>query len=78
MEQIRITSLVGPGYVGMPVAMAFAKKIKVIGYDLNEAKVNLYKSGIDPTNEVGDEAIKIPPWSLRQMKRSSKEQSFTS
>ena len=51
-------SLVGLGYVGMPIAVAFSKKVKVIGYDLNEKKIELYKSGIDPTNEVGDEAIK--------------------
>ena len=51
-------SLVGLGYVGMPIAVAFAKKVKVIGYDLNEKKIELYKSGIDPTLEVGDEAIK--------------------
>lgn len=51
-------SLVGLGYVGMPIAVAFAKKADVIGYDLNEAKIELYKSGIDPTNEVGNEAIK--------------------
>ncbi|MBQ8371396.1 MAG: nucleotide sugar dehydrogenase [Clostridia bacterium] len=51
-------SLVGLGYVGMPIAVAFAKKVKVIGYDLNKAKIELYKSGVDPTNEVGDEAIK--------------------
>ncbi len=52
-------SLVGLGYVGMPIAVAFADKgIKVIGYDLNKAKIELYKSGVDPTNEVGDEAIK--------------------
>lgn len=51
-------SLVGLGYVGMPIAVAFAKKIKVIGYDLNEAKIELYKSGIDPTKEVGNETIK--------------------
>jgi len=52
-------SLVGLGYVGMPIAVAFADKgIKVIGYDLNSAKIELYKSGVDPTNEVGDEAIK--------------------
>ncbi len=51
-------SLVGLGYVGMPIAVAFAKKVDVIGYDLNEKKIELYKSGIDPTNEVGDEAIK--------------------
>lgn len=51
-------SLVGLGYVGMPIAIAFAKKIDVIGYDINEAKINLYKSGIDPTNEVGNDAIR--------------------
>lgn len=51
-------SLVGLGYVGMPIAVAFAKKVKVVGYDLNKAKIELYKSGIDPTNEVGNEAIK--------------------
>ncbi len=51
-------SLIGLGYVGMPIAVAFAKKgISVIGFDLNEAKINLYKSGVDPTKEVGDEAI---------------------
>lgn len=51
-------SLMGLGYVGMPIAVAFAKKINVIGFDLNEKKVELYKSGVDPTREVGDEAIK--------------------
>lgn len=51
-------SLVGLGYVGMPIAVAFAKKIPVIGFDLNEEKIKLYQSGIDPTREVGDEAVK--------------------
>lgn len=51
-------ALVGLGYVGMPIAVAFAKKVKVIGFDLNAEKVELYKQGIDPTNEVGDEGIK--------------------
>ena len=51
-------SLVGLGYVGMPIAVAFAKKINVIGFDLNKNKIDVYKSGIDPTKEVGDEAIK--------------------
>lgn len=51
-------SLVGLGYVGMPIAVAFARKVKVIGFDLNSAKIDLYKSGIDPTNEVGNDAIK--------------------
>lgn len=52
-------SLVGLGYVGMPIAVAFAKKgINVIGYDLNKEKIDLYKSGVDPTKEVGNEVIK--------------------
>ena len=52
-------SLVGLGYVGMPIAVAFANKgIDVVGFDLNAKKIELYKSGVDPTNEVGDEAIK--------------------
>lgn len=52
-------SLVGLGYVGMPIAVAFAKKgVKVIGHDLNKEKIELYKSGIDPTKEVGNDVIK--------------------
>lgn len=52
-------SLVGLGYVGMPIAVAFAKKgVNVIGYDLNKEKIDLYKSGVDPTKEVGNEVIK--------------------
>ncbi|MEG2813503.1 MAG: nucleotide sugar dehydrogenase [Oscillospiraceae bacterium] len=51
-------SLIGLGYVGMPIAVAFAKKIDVIGFDLNKEKVELYKKGIDPTQEVGNETIK--------------------
>ena len=50
-------SVIGLGYVGMPIAVAFAKKIRVIGYDLNDAKIKTYQSGIDPTKEVGDEII---------------------
>lgn len=52
-------SLVGLGYVGMPIAHAFAEKgINVIGFDLNSEKIELYKAGIDPTKEIGDEGIK--------------------
>jgi len=50
-------ALVGLGYVGMPIAVEFAKHIKVIGFDINEKRVNEYANGIDSTNEVG-EAIK--------------------
>lgn len=51
-------ALVGLGYVGMPIAVAFAKKADVIGFDKNEEKINLYREGIDPTKEVGDEIIR--------------------
>lgn len=52
-------ALVGLGYVGMPIAHAFAKKgLNVIGFDLNKEKIKLYKLGFDPTKEVGDEVIK--------------------
>ena len=50
-------SLVGLGYVGMPIAVAFARKINVIGFDLNEHKIEQYKNGIDPTREVGNDVI---------------------
>ena len=50
-------ALVGLGYVGMPIAVEFAKHVPVIGFDINEKRVNEYKSGYDATNEVGD-AIK--------------------
>ena len=51
-------ALVGLGYVGMPIAVAFAKKVNVIGFDLNSEKIKLYRQGYDPTKEVGDEAVK--------------------
>ena len=52
-------SLVGLGYVGMPIAIEFAKRnVGVVGFDLNKAKIEIYKSGIDPTHEVGDDVIK--------------------
>lgn len=52
-------ALVGLGYVGMPIAIEFARRgVKVIGFDLNAAKIETYKSGVDPTREVGDDVIK--------------------
>ncbi|PIC67980.1 UDP-N-acetyl-D-galactosamine dehydrogenase [Sporosarcina sp. P16a] len=50
-------SLIGLGYVGMPIAVAFAKKVHVVGFDISQEKVELYKNGIDPTKEVGDAVI---------------------
>jgi UDP-N-acetyl-D-galactosamine dehydrogenase len=50
-------AVVGLGYVGMPIAVAFAKKAQVIGFDLNEKKIRMYQKGMDPTGEVGDAEI---------------------
>ena len=58
VEKKEKIAVIGLGYVGMPIAVAFAKKVDVIGFDLNKKKIELYKSGIDPTNEVGNEEIK--------------------
>ena len=52
-------AVVGLGYVGMPIAVAFAKRgILTIGFDVNQKKIELYRSGMDPTKEVGDDAIR--------------------
>jgi UDP-N-acetyl-D-glucosamine/UDP-N-acetyl-D-galactosamine dehydrogenase len=52
-------SIIGLGYVGMPIAVSFAKKVDVIGFDVNKEKIELYKNGVDPTKEVGNEFIKL-------------------
>ncbi len=57
LEKKEKMSVVGLGYVGLPLAVAFAKKLDVIGFDVSEAKVKKYKDGIDVTKEVGDQAI---------------------
>src|SRR5690625_4621356 len=50
-------SVIGLGYVGLPVAIEFAKKYNTVGFDINKEKLDLYLSGIDITNEVGDQAV---------------------
>ncbi|NBH19795.1 nucleotide sugar dehydrogenase [Clostridiaceae bacterium] len=50
-------SVIGLGYVGMPIAVAFSEKVSVIGFDINEKKVECYRMGMDPTKEVGDGEI---------------------
>lgn len=69
-------SVIGLGYVGMPIAVAFAKKIDVIGFDINKRKVDLYKSGIDPTNEVGNDAIKSTSMSFTSDEAQIKNAKF--
>ncbi len=51
-------AVIGLGYVGLPLAIAFSKRAAVIGYDISIDKIELYKKGIDPTKEVGDDGIK--------------------
>ena len=76
LEKQTKLSLVGLGYVGMPIAVAFARKIKVVGFDLNKAKIELYKSGIDPTNEVGNDVIKDTTVEFTADEAKLKEASF--
>jgi UDP-N-acetyl-D-galactosamine dehydrogenase len=51
-------SVIGLGYVGLPIALEFAKKINVIGFDIKPERINLMKKGIDPSNELDNEAFK--------------------
>lgn len=69
-------SVLGMGYVGMPLAIAFAKKVNVIGFDLNEKKIELYKSGIDPTKEVGNEIISSTTVDFTSNEHKLKEATF--
>ncbi len=52
-------AIVGLGYVGMPIAVEFAKHVDVVGFDINKEKIAAYKNGTDPTKEVGDDAIRM-------------------
>src|SRR6187431_14857 len=50
-------AVIGLGYVGLPIALEFAKKISVIGFDINEKRIEQMRQGIDPSNELGKEAF---------------------
>lgn len=69
-------AVIGLGYVGMPIAIAFAKKINTIGYDYSPNKIAQYKQGIDPTKEVGDDAIKETTLEFTNDPASLKDASF--
>ena len=58
LNKKRKISVIGLGYVGMPIAVSFSKHVNVIGFDINKEKIECYKAGEDPTKEVGDEVIK--------------------
>ena len=66
--------VVGLGYVGLPLAIAFAEKnFNVIGFDLNQDKIDKYLQGVDPTNEVGDDRIK----NIKNLKFTSNEKDIS-
>lgn len=52
-------AVVGLGYVGMPLAVSFAESLEVIGFDINQRKIEQYQQGIDETQEIGDEMIQL-------------------
>ena len=51
-------SVIGLGYVGLPIALEFAKQIKVVGFDIKPDRIELMKRSIDPSNELTSEAFK--------------------
>jgi len=51
-------AVIGLGYVGLPIALAFARKVKVVGFDISQERIELMKKGIDPSNELGENAFK--------------------
>lgn len=69
-------SVVGLGYVGLPIAVAFSKKISVIGFDNNTEKIELYRCGVDSTQEIGDEALKACDVDFTSDERKLREAKF--
>ena len=57
ISRLEKISVVGLGYVGLPIAVAFARKVDVIGFDTNAAKIEKFKQGVDPTKEIGSDEI---------------------
>ena len=68
--------VVGLGYVGLPLAISFAKKMKVIGFDINKEKVEKYRNGIDVTDEVGNEEVKNTTMKFSNNPKDIKEGDF--
>src|SRR5699024_5938367 len=58
MKTNKKIAVIGLGYVGMPLAVAFAKKFDVIGFDIDKNKISSYQKNIDPTGEIGEEGLK--------------------
>jgi UDP-N-acetyl-D-galactosamine dehydrogenase len=56
-EKKKLISVTGLGYVGLPLALEFAKHFKVIGFDINKERVDLMKQNIDPSRELDSSAF---------------------
>jgi len=69
-------SLIGLGYVGLPIALAFARKINVIGFDINAERIEMMKKGLDPSNELGSDAFRDIDIKFTSDKEELKEASF--
>lgn len=69
-------SVVGLGYVGMPIAVAFARKVDVLGFDIDTERIEEYRQGVDPTNEVGDETIQATTVDFTSEVKRLKEAKF--
>ena len=69
-------AVIGLGYVGMPLAIAFAKKLEVLGFDTNADKLRIYEQGIDPTHEVGDEEIQKTKMEFTDSEEKIREAEF--
>lgn len=76
LERKKKLAVIGLGYVGLPIAVAFAGKIDVIGFDVNVEKIGFYASGVDPTGAVGDEAIQAASMVFTSDERKLKEAIF--
>lgn len=76
MNNNTIVAVIGMGYVGMPIAIEFANKLEVIGFDINKKKINNYKKGIDVTNEVGNEIISKSSVNFTSDKKDIKKGDF--
>jgi UDP-N-acetyl-D-galactosamine dehydrogenase len=57
LEKKEKLAVIGLGYVGLPIALEFAKKLSVIGFDINEKRIKMMRQGIDPSNELEKEAF---------------------
>lgn len=76
VEKKEKISVIGLGYVGMPIAIAFANKACVVGYDVNAQKIDIYRSGVDPTREVGNDAIRNTTVEFTSDERKIREAMF--